>query len=243
MMIAKDFKISDNKNLYKNKELSSPIMKKEKEIIPSILAAGLDAKSVSKAVKAISPYVRSVHIDIMDGKFVRRKTYRPGILRSVGKKLHKQVHLMTMNPEKEMKAYRKAGAGTIIAHAEAFDDEDGLIRALKGIRKLGARAGASINPETPVSRIKKAIRYADMALVMTVHPGRSGQRMLPSALKKVRVVRKLNRRIDIEVDGGVSLGTIRKAAKAGANMFVAGKAVFGQKDPAKAIRELKEQIA
>lgn len=210
------------------------------EIIPSILAA--DPHNLQTAVKKVEHCVKKIHIDIMDGKFVEGKTFGPEIVELLDTKLHKQVHLMAMNPELLIEEYAAAGAKTLIIHEESFDSTEKLRDVLKRIKKLGRKAGVSLNPETPVMMIKPVLKDIDLVLVMTVHPGRGGQEMIMKTLEKVRQIRKLRRKIDIEVDGGVNKKTISKAAEAGANMFVCGYSIFSQQDPAEAIKELRKAV-
>lgn len=211
-----------------------------KQIIPSILSA--NRKELQSYVKMIEPYVKAIHIDVMDGRFVPEESFCPETVELLKTKLHKEVHLMTINPEKDIEDYAAAGAGTIIIHAEVFDSDEKLTETLKKIKKLKIKAGISINPETPVSKIKPVLKDADLVLVMTVHPGKGGQQMIPECLEKVREIRKLNKKIAIEVDGGINKDTIKDAAKAGADRLVVGSAIFCQKYPVKAMKSLKKLI-
>lgn len=215
-------------------------MKKKPEIIPSLL--GADQNILEKSVKKIEYHVKTVHIDVMDGQFVPQETFGPEIVELLDTRLHKEVHLMTLEPEKKIEEYAAVGAGTIIVHAEVFDDVEELRAVLKKIKKLKAWAGVSIEPETPVEKIRPVLKDANLVLVMTVHPGRGGQKMLMECLDKVKKIRRLNKKIDIEVDGGVNKETIRQAVKAGANKLVAGSAIFSHKDPLKGIVELEAAV-
>ena len=216
-------------------------MKRTKNIIaPSILSA--DFSNLRKGISAVEGAGASwLHIDIMDGHFVPNITIGPVVVKDLRKnsKLFFDVHLMIANPEKYWGEFAKAGADLITFHAESSGDK---LKLIKSIKKTGVKAGISIKPKTPVSKIKKLLPYLDLVLVMTVEPGFAGQAFMQDMMKKVKELRAL---IDkngydcfLEVDGGINKETAKTAARAGADAMVAGNSIFGTSDPAKAYKEL-----
>jgi len=181
-------------------------------IVPGILARS--AKEFSRQAKCVA-WASKVHVDVMDGKFVRQKTSQGKISTSV------QFHLMVRDAQKYLRG-KEIKSPLVI---------------LKNAKTKGLRAGIAFNPETSV--IRELINAADFALVMTVNPGRSGQKMLRNALKKIKLIKKL-KRISVGVDGGINFSTILAAKKAGADFVVATSAVTLAKDPRKAFKELKK---
>ncbi len=210
-------------------------------IAPSILSA--DFGRLAEEVRAVEAAGADViHVDVMDGRFVPNITIGPCVVAALRKatKLPLDVHLMIAEPEKYVDAFADAGADTILVHAEACPH---LHRTLQSIRKLGKRAGAVLNPSTHESALHYVMDTVDQILVMSVNPGFGGQSFIHEVLPKVRAVRSMigERDIDIEMDGGIAPGTIGPAAEAGATVFVAGNAIFTQKDYAQAIRALREE--
>ncbi|HDJ27981.1 MAG TPA: ribulose-phosphate 3-epimerase, partial [Proteobacteria bacterium] len=185
-----------------------------------------------------------IHIDVMDGHFVPNLTIGPGVVKALRPhtKLLFDVHLMIDNPEKFIDAFAEAGSDIITVHAEATVH---LHRLIQQIKEHGLKAGVSINPATPVSVLENILADIDLVLVMTVNPGFGGQQLIPGALTKVAALRNLidHRQLPVllEVDGGVNLATIEAADKAGANIFVAGSAVFSTNDYADIINQLKNK--
>ena len=211
----------------------------EIKIAPSILSA--KKEKLQEEVNEIENVADLIHVDIMDGKFVPPTTFRPEEIKAVNSKLPKDVHLMVEHPIKEgfIDDYADAGAAIITIHEECKDD---IGEAFKLIRSKGIKVGISINPPSPLEKIKKYIDDVDMILIMSVNPGYAGQKFISDVLPKVEELRKLKPDLDIEIDGGITKDTIGQAAKAGANVFVAGSAVFGKEDRAAEIKKLREAI-
>ncbi len=198
------------------------------KIAPSILSA--DFARLGEEVKAITAAGADyIHVDVMDGHFVPNLTIGPVVISSIRQhsKLPFDVHLMIENPDASIEAYAKAGADIITVHAEAVTH---LNRTLQHIKSLGKKCGVSLVPTTPVSALEYAMEDVDLILVMSVNPGFGGQSFIASQLEKIRALRAMidrsGRMIDLEVDGGINPDTARKATEAGANVLVAGSAVF-----------------
>jgi ribulose-phosphate 3-epimerase len=179
----------------------------------------------------------------MDGRFVPNLTLGPPIIKALRphSALPFDVHLMMVEPERMLADFAKAGANTLTVHQEVSPH---LHRTLTQIRELGCRAGVSINPSTPAETLEYVLPLCDLVLVMTVNPGFGGQKFITSGIEKVGRLRamanKLNPALDIEVDGGINKDTIGEIARAGANVFVAGNAIFSEKDYASAITTLRQ---
>ena len=210
--------------------------KKRIKIAPSILSC--DFSQMHKEIKNIEAGGADwVHVDVMDGHFVPNITIGVPVVASLAKKtrLPLDVHLMIENPGKFIKPFAKAGSDILTIHIEAEKNAKAL---LKKIRSLGIKAGLSLRPATPLSKIYKVLDYADMVLVMSVNPGFGGQAFMPVALKKIRALRKIYEG-DIQVDGGINPQTAKRCIEAGANILVAGTAVFGKKNRVRAIKSLR----
>lgn len=212
-------------------------------IAPSILSA--DFSRLGAEVAAIEAAGADwVHVDVMDGRFVPNITIGPLVVEAVKRSttLPLDVHLMIVEPEKYVGDFAKAGAATIGVQVEACPH---LHRTLAQIRECGARACAVLNPSTPAAAVEPVLGDLDQVLVMTVNPGFGGQSFIHSMLGKIEQLRHwIDSRglaVTLQVDGGVKPGTIGPAARAGASAFVAGTAVFGQKDYAAAIRALRQE--
>ncbi|MBW2983610.1 ribulose-phosphate 3-epimerase [Candidatus Woesearchaeota archaeon] len=207
------------------------------KIAPSILSA--KKEKLQEEVNEIEPVADLIHVDIMDGKFVPPKTFKAEEIKAVSSKLPKDVHLMVKHPIKDgfIEDYADAGAKIITIHEECKDD---IKEAFELIRSKGIKVGISINPPTPLDKIKQYIDDVGMVLIMSVNPGYPGQKFIPDVLPKVEELRKLKPELDIEIDGGINEETIGKAAKAGANVFVAGSAIFGKEDRVGTIKKLRE---
>jgi ribulose-phosphate 3-epimerase len=210
-------------------------------IAPSILSA--DFGRLAEEVRAAeSAGADVIHVDVMDGRFVPNITIGPVVVEAVRKvtKLPIDAHLMIVEPEKYVQAFAKAGADIVSVHAEVSPH---LHRTLQAIRAAGARPAVALNPSTPLSAIEWVIADCEMILLMTVNPGFGGQRYIEAVTQKIRDLRSLaaakHPSLDIEVDGGVKPETAAKVAGAGANVLVAGTAVFGRPDYRQAIQELR----
>ena len=210
------------------------------EIAPSILSA--DFTKLGEEISAIEAGGASVlHFDVMDGQFVPNITVGLPVLKSVRKvtNLTIDAHLMIEEPNRYAVKFVEAGADMVSVHVEA---DVHLQRTLTAIREAGGKAGVAINPATPLVALEEALPYADFILLMSVNPGFGGQKFIPTSLDKLR---RLRRMIDerglsarIEIDGGIDAGNINKIVEAGAEIIVAGSAVFGGGKPTEAVKEL-----
>jgi ribulose-phosphate 3-epimerase len=209
---------------------------------PSILSA--DFARLSEEIATVEAAGADwIHIDVMDGHFVPNITMGPFIVATCRRitKLPLDVHLMIEKPERYTEAFAEAGASGLTIHVETCPD---IVGSLKQIKSLGCRAGAVLNPETPVGAIQPALREADLVLVMSVHPGYSGQSFMPETIGKVSEIRKkldaLRSSAWLEVDGGIDRETLPKMKEAGATAFVAATAVFKHPEgPAAGVRSLR----
>lgn len=213
---------------------------KKPVISPSILSA--DFSELGKVIRTTSETAAEyIHIDVMDGCFVPNLTIGPCVISSIRRYTNKvfDVHLMIEEPIRYIDDYVKAGADIITVHYEACSD---LKATLKKIRAAGVRAGLSVKPRTDVSAIRPYLRYTDMILIMTVEPGFGGQSFIYDTIENIktakRMTARLKRRIPIEVDGGITPDTIGEAARAGAEIFVAGSAVYKAKNISAAVDDL-----
>lgn len=208
---------------------------------PSLLAA--DFMNLEKELQEITDGgAKYLHIDVMDGHFVPSISFGMPLISSIRKKteLLFDVHLMITNPERYIEDFAKCGADIITVHAESTVH---LNRVITQIKELGLKAGVAINPATPLSVLEYVLEYVDMILIMTVNPGFGGQTYIENSTKKIHDLRKMiNERhlnIDIEVDGGIKLHNVKEVLDAGANIIVAGSAVFNENTFSNASRFLK----
>jgi ribulose-phosphate 3-epimerase len=211
------------------------------KIAPSILSADL-GKLADEIAMCEAGGADWIHIDVMDGRFVPNLTFGAKVIESVRKltQLPLDVHLMVVEPENYFESFAAAGANGMSIHTEVSPH---LQRQLNHIRELGCRAGAVINPATPLSAVSEVIPDLDLLLVMTVNPGFGGQKFIEASVDKVRRAREMladnGSKAFLEVDGGIDRNTISAVWQAGADTFVAGNAIFGAKNPRSEIGELR----
>ncbi|MEH7241314.1 ribulose-phosphate 3-epimerase [Bacillus thuringiensis] len=211
------------------------------KIAPSILSADFSklGEEIKDVEKGGADYI---HVDVMDGHFVPNITIGPLIVEAIRPitSLPLDVHLMIENPDNYIPTFAQAGADIITVHAEACPH---LHRTIQLIKSHGIKAGVVLNPHTPVSVIEHVLEDIDMVLLMTVNPGFGGQKFIHSVLPKIKqvadMVKERNLEVEIEVDGGVNAETARLCVEAGANVLVAGSAVYNQKDRGGAIRVIR----
>ncbi|MEF9958359.1 MAG: ribulose-phosphate 3-epimerase [Niameybacter sp.] len=209
-------------------------------LAPSILSADFAAlgEAVRLVERAGAPYI---HVDVMDGHFVPNITIGAPVAAALRKHIQgvMDVHLMIENPDAYLEAFKAAGADILTVHYESTRH---IHRTLQAIRKLGMKSGLALNPSTPVSVLECLIDEVDMVLIMSVNPGFGGQSFIPYALEKVKQVKALadqqGRDLLIQVDGGVGLQNVQEVVAAGANVVVAGSAVFGAQDVTETVAEL-----
>ncbi len=211
------------------------------KIAPSILSADFGRLAAEVQAVASADYI---HVDVMDGHFVPNLTIGPIVVEAVKRatSLPLDVHLMIEDAERWVAAYAKAGADILGVHAEACPH---LHRTLHQIRDLGKKASVVLNPATPIEAIEWVLDDVDQVLIMSVNPGFGGQQFIPSALRKIQSLRRIiderGLTIDIEVDGGIKVDNVAAVCAAGANVIVSGSGVFGTKDYAQTIRELRSR--
>ncbi|MDU1320611.1 MAG: ribulose-phosphate 3-epimerase [Clostridium botulinum] len=214
------------------------------KIAPSILSA--DFSKLGEDIKNLDKYGADViHIDVMDGRFVPNISFGIPVIKSIRNLTNKpfDVHLMIEEPSKYIEDFAKVGADIISVHYEADKHID---RTINYIKSFGIKAAIALNPGTPVSCIKDLIPYLDMVLIMSVNPGFGGQKYIKYASEKIKEVNalseKYNKELIIEVDGGVTKDNIKEAADCGANLLVAGSAVFKNGEIEKNIKVLREAL-
>lgn len=212
------------------------------ELAPSILSA--DFTRLAEEIRAVEEGgARVLHVDVMDGRFVPNITIGLPVVKSIRKitDLTIDCHLMIVEPNRYAVEFVKAGANMVSVHVEA---DVHLQRTLTAIREAGGQSGIAINPATPLSSLEEALPFADFVLLMSVNPGFGGQKFIHTSVDKLR---RLRRMIDergletrIEIDGGIDAGNVKKIVESGAEIIVAGSAVFGKENPAEAAREMIE---
>ena len=217
----------------------------KKKIAPSILSA--DFSRLGEEIRAVEEAGADyIHVDVMDGHFVPNITIGSPVVAAIRKvtKLPLDVHLMISEPDRYIADFAKAGSDIITVHAEACIH---LHRTIGYIKELGIRAGVSLNPSTPLSVIEQILEDVDMVLLMTVNPGFGGQKFIKTMLPKIaemrRIINDRGLKVELEVDGGVTLDNIYDISRAGADSFVAGSAVFGSSDYKKTLEEMKRLAA
>ena len=215
------------------------------KLAPSILSADFARllEDVKKVEKAGCEYL---HIDVMDGHFVPNITLGPGIVNSLRKDVNMvfDAHLMIENPDNYIKEFADAGCDIIVVHQEACTH---LHRTIQNIKSHGIKAGVALNPATPIETIKYVLQDVDMVLLMSVNPGFGGQSYIPVVTEKIKelkaLIDEMNLDIDIEVDGGVKPSNIAEVVNAGANVIVAGSAIFNAGNIDEAVKSLRENAS
>ncbi|WP_371369222.1 Ribulose-phosphate 3-epimerase [Sporomusa rhizae] len=211
------------------------------KIAPSILSADF-SHLADEIIKIDEAGADLVHIDVMDGHFVPNLTFGPPVVAAIRKitNLPFDVHLMVTNPQDLIVPFVKAGADIITIHAETAPH---MHRLIQNIKECGKRAGISLNPSTPLAVIEEVLSDVDMILIMSVNPGFGGQKFIPNAINKIaRLKTMIDERkltVDIEVDGGINAATAQQVIAAGANILVAGSAVYGAPDIKQAIKSIR----
>ena len=215
------------------------------KIAPSLLSA--DFSKLAEELKDIEKAGADlVHLDIMDGHFVPNITLGPGIVKSLRKDVNMvfDAHLMIENPDNYIKEFADAGCDIIVVHQEACTH---LHRTIQNIKSHGIKAGVALNPATPIETIKYVLQDVDMVLLMSVNPGFGGQSYIPVVTEKIKelkaLIDEMNLDIDIEVDGGVKPSNIAEVVNAGANVIVAGSAIFNAGNIDEAVKSLRENAS
>jgi len=217
----------------------------EKKLAPSILSA--DFRRLGEEVAAVTAAGADyIHVDVMDGHFVPNLTIGPLVVEAARRSTHLplDVHLMISEPDRYLEDFVRAGANLISVHVEVLPH---LHRTLQRIRELGAKASATLNPSTPLVTIEHVLEQLDMVLLMTVNPGFGGQEFISAVIPKIRDLRRMiderGLTVDVEVDGGINAETIGAVARAGADVFVAGSAVFHTSNYGETLGLFRKKIA
>ena len=212
------------------------------KLAPSILSADF-AKLLEDVKKVEEAGCEYLHIDVMDGHFVPNITLGPGIVKSLRKDVNMvfDTHLMIENPDNYIKDFVDAGSDLIVVHQEACRH---LHRTIQNIKSYNIKAGVALNPATPIETIKHVLEDVDMVLIMTVNPGFGGQSFIEGTIEKIQELKKIidekNLSVDIQVDGGIKPSNIDKVVKAGANIIVAGSAIFNSDDISQTVKLMRE---
>ena len=210
------------------------------KLAPSVLSANF--AKLEEEIKKIEIHgVQYLHVDVMDGQFVPNISIGPVVIKAIKKvtKIPLDVHLMIAKPERFIEDFIKAGADLVTIHVEATDKPENVISAIKA---KGVKAGISVKPGTPIATMAKYYGIVDLILIMTVEPGFGGQKLIPSAIDKIKEIKKIKDKEDykfvIEADGGVTEDNIHEYVSAGAELVVAGNAVFADANPTEAAKRL-----
>ena len=212
------------------------------KLAPSILSADF-ARLLEDVKKVEQAGCEYLHIDVMDGHFVPNITLGPAIVKSLRKDVNMvfDTHLMIENPDNYIKDFVDSGSDIIVVHAEACNH---LHRTIQNIKSYNIKAGVALNPATPIETIKHVLEDVDMVLVMTVNPGFGGQSFIEGMIEKIEELKKLidekKLKVDIQVDGGIKPDNIDKVVKAGANIIVAGSAIFNSDDICETVKIMRE---
>ncbi|SHJ58444.1 ribulose-phosphate 3-epimerase [Tepidibacter formicigenes] len=215
------------------------------KLAPSILSADF-ARLLEDVKKVEDAGCEYLHIDVMDGHFVPNITLGPAIAKSLRKDVNMvfDVHLMIENPDMYIKSFVDSGADIITVHQEACTH---LHRTIQNIKSLGVKAAVALNPATPIETIKHVIDELDMVLIMTVNPGFGGQSFIENMIDKIKELKRLidekGLNVDIQVDGGIKPDNVDKVVKAGANIIVAGSAIFNSEDILNTVKKFRENAA
>jgi ribulose-phosphate 3-epimerase len=216
----------------------------ERRLAPSLLSA--DFSDLATAIRqAEAGGAGAFHLDVMDGHFVPNISFGPALVRAVRRrtKLPLDIHLMISEPARYAPAFRAAGGDTLVFHVEATPDPRATAEAIRG---TGAAVGAALRPDTPYSVVERLVPDLDQVLVMSVHPGFSGQKFLPEALPKLRAARaqldEVGSGADLSIDGGITAETAVEAAAAGATFFVCGNSTFNEGDVGENLRQLRRSV-
>lgn len=219
-------------------------MQKTGKIAPSVLSA--DFARLGEEIKAVEEGGADyIHMDIMDGHFVPNITFGPVVVEAVRKmtELPFDVHLMISDPDRYIEAFARAGADILCVHAEAAVH---LHRTIQYIKQSGVKPAVALNPATPIDVLEVVLEDLDMVLLMTVNPGFGGQAFIPAVVPKIKKLKEMIERrgltVDIEVDGGIDPRTIHKVSSAGANVFVAGSAIFKSDDYGRTIQAMRDNM-
>lgn len=215
------------------------------KLAPSILSADFAKllEDVKKVEKAGCEYL---HIDVMDGHFVPNITLGPGIVKSLRKDVNMvfDTHLMIENPDNYIKDFVDAGSDLIVVHVEACRH---LHRTIQNIKSYNVKAGVALNPATPIETIKHVLQDVDMVLIMTVNPGFGGQSFIESMIEKIKELKQLidekNLKVDIQVDGGIKPSNIHQVVEAGANIIVAGSAIFNSENIEETVKLMRKNAS
>lgn len=212
------------------------------KIAPSMLSA--DFSKLEEEIKKVEDAgCEYLHIDVMDGSFVPNISFGSVVMKSIRNKTNMifDVHLMIDEPIRYIKDFVDAGADIIVVHQEATKH---LHRTIMAIKEFGIKVGVSLNPATPISTLENILEDLDMVLIMSVNPGFGGQKFIESSVEKIKKLKEIitekGLNIDIEVDGGITKDNVKKVVDAGANIIVAGSAIFGKEDIKKAVFEIRE---